>query len=107
MDAAARAKLYGFFSRLFVKEVDDAFAAVLQGPLGPALLPDFFTTERGGIFVIAASNEPWDVGAINASIQERTATEFAITAADVDRFIDDARILTDEFAPVDQLISRP
>ena len=69
--------------------------------------PDFFTGERGGNFVIAASNEPWDVGAINASIQERTATEFAITAADVDRFIDDARILTDEFAPVDQLISRP
>jgi hypothetical protein len=69
--------------------------------------PDFFAGDRGGNFVIAASNEPWDVSAINASIRDRTATEFAITGADVERFADGADILTDGFAPVDQLISRP
>lgn len=41
MDPRARARLYTFFSRLFVKEVDDAFAEVLRGEQGQALLPAF------------------------------------------------------------------
>ena len=41
MDAAARARLYAFLSRLFVLEVDDAFAEVLRGDQGRALLPSF------------------------------------------------------------------
>lgn len=40
MDAAARHRLYAFFSRLFVREVDDAFAEVLRGDFTKALLPE-------------------------------------------------------------------
>jgi spermidine synthase len=69
--------------------------------------PAFFEGDRGGNFVIAASNEPWDVTPINASIARRGANEVAVTGDAVTDFVADARILTDEFAPVDQLISRP
>lgn len=41
MDAAARARLYAFVSRLFAREVDDGFVEVLAGPEGRALLPSF------------------------------------------------------------------
>lgn len=41
MDPRARARLYTFLSRLFVKEVDDAFAEVLRGEQGRAVLPAF------------------------------------------------------------------
>ncbi len=69
--------------------------------------PEYFAGDRGGNFVIAASHLPWDVDAINASIAVRTTTEIAIAGDDVTAFIDDAEVLTDEFAPVDQLIGRP
>ncbi len=39
MDTPARRQLYAFFSRLFVKELDEGFAAVVRGALGRALLP--------------------------------------------------------------------
>lgn len=41
MDSASRARLYTFFSRLFVKEIDDQFAEVLRGEQASALLPAF------------------------------------------------------------------
>lgn len=41
MDAAARARIYAFLSRLFTLEVDDAFADALRGEQGRALLPGF------------------------------------------------------------------
>ncbi|MBE2249697.1 MAG: molecular chaperone TorD family protein [Myxococcus sp.] len=41
MEPRARARLYTFFSRLFVRELDDAFVEVLRGELGAALLPTF------------------------------------------------------------------
>lgn len=46
MDAAARANLYGFFSRLFVCELDDAAVELVRGPLGRELLPDFHRSEE-------------------------------------------------------------
>lgn len=41
MNAASRHRLYSFFSRLFVREVDDALAEVLEGDFAKALLPAF------------------------------------------------------------------
>ena len=41
VDPAARQRLYAFFSRLWVKELDEAFVEVLRGPLGRELLPQF------------------------------------------------------------------
>jgi TorA maturation chaperone TorD len=46
MEASARRQFYAFFSRLFVKEVDDAFGQVLKGELGRALLPGFSGTDE-------------------------------------------------------------
>ena len=40
MDAGARSGLYAFFSRIFVKELDDAAIDALTGPLGRELLPE-------------------------------------------------------------------
>jgi TorA maturation chaperone TorD len=39
MDAAARAHIYTFFSRLFIREMDDTLEAALSSDLGRALLP--------------------------------------------------------------------
>lgn len=41
METTARARIYALFSRLFVLEVDDAFADVLRGEQARALLPGF------------------------------------------------------------------
>lgn len=40
MDAAARANLYGFFSRIFVRELGADGAELVLGPLGRELLPE-------------------------------------------------------------------
>lgn len=46
MTAAERQQLFAFFSRLWVKELDGAFAELLAGPLGRALLPDFSASDE-------------------------------------------------------------
>lgn len=46
MDAAARHRLYAFFSRLFVREIDDAFAEVLRSDFTKALLEDFAASDE-------------------------------------------------------------
>jgi len=63
--------------------------------------------EQGANFVILASDEPLPVEAL----RERLATlsglpATAITGAELDAFVGDARVLTDDFAPVDQLLTR-
>ncbi|MCA9543014.1 MAG: molecular chaperone TorD family protein [Myxococcales bacterium] len=45
-DATARGNLYGFFSRLFVKELDAAAVELLWSPLGHALLPRFYAGDE-------------------------------------------------------------
>jgi TorA maturation chaperone TorD len=42
----SRANLYGFLSRLFVRELDDGFADALGGELGRLLLPAFWESEE-------------------------------------------------------------
>jgi spermidine synthase len=63
--------------------------------------------DRGGNFVVAASAEPLDVTAIAAAIAARGGEETIITGDALATFVDGARVLEDDFAPVDQLISRP
>ncbi len=57
--------------------------------------------------MLVGSDAPIDVSAIRAATGLRGATEPAITAADVTTFVADARVLTDDYAPVDQLITQP
>jgi hypothetical protein len=44
---------------------------------------------------------------IEAAATERAGTEIAASGDALDRFIGDAEPLTDDFAPVDQMIDRP
>ena len=65
--------------------------------------------QNGGTLVLVASDTPLDSAAVEAAIAARN--EGAITRvladpADVQAFIGDSPILTDDFAPVDQLLGR-
>ena len=65
--------------------------------------------ESGGNVVLVASAEPLDVGAVTARIEswgDAGATGILADPAAVLAFIGDAQILTDDFAPVDQLLGR-
>jgi len=61
----------------------------------------------GGNFVLVASDVPIDATAIQDAISSRGGSERVITGKAVRDFAGGARSLRDEFAPVDQLLSRP
>jgi spermidine synthase/MFS family permease len=69
--------------------------------------PSYLAGEAGGNFVLAASDRPLPVPEIEAAATERAGTEIAASGDALDRFIGDAEPLTDDFAPVDQMIDRP
>jgi spermidine synthase len=66
---------------------------------------DYLTGRSGGNFVLVGSSGPIDVSGIETAIRDGGGLEIGITGADLERFVSDARPLTDDFAPVDQLIS--
>lgn len=68
--------------------------------------PAFLAGDAGGNFVVAASDRPFDEGRIEALIRARQGEEEAITDADAIRFAGDGRVLTDDYAPVDQWLTR-
>ena len=63
----------------------------------------------GGTFVMVASDAPIDADALAAAIGGRPGWRQRVVAeaAILDAFIGDAPVLSDDFAPVDQLISQP
>jgi spermidine synthase len=68
--------------------------------------PRILAGESGGNLVIAASHQPLRLDAIGAGLRA-TAPELSMTsdAAAVAEFAGGARVLTDDFAPVDQLLT--
>ncbi len=60
---------------------------------------------EGGNFVLVASDAPIDVAAIQARNDDRGDDDEVATGARLDAFIGNARVLTDDFAPVDQLLN--
>jgi spermidine synthase len=66
---------------------------------------DLARTGDGGNLVAYASDSPLDVDAIGAVLDERETGWDVIGGDDADAWIGDARVLTDEFAPVDQLLT--
>jgi spermidine synthase len=65
--------------------------------------------QGGGNVVLVASAEPLDVPAVTARIESRgegASTGILADPAEVAAFIGDATILSDDFAPVDQLLGR-
>ncbi len=66
-------------------------------------------SESGGNVVLVASAEPLDVAAVNARIErwgEGDSTGILADRSEVAAFIGDATVLSDDFAPVDQLLGR-
>ncbi|MFQ5553911.1 MAG: fused MFS/spermidine synthase, partial [Acidimicrobiia bacterium] len=61
---------------------------------------------QGGNFVLVGSDSVIDTGTIAAATAVRGTAEVAISGGAVDDFVQDARVLTDDFAPVDQLIGK-
>lgn len=85
-------------------------AATLQQVFGEVALfapPDYLAGRAGGNFVLVASPETIDVRAIEAAIRSRGGAESGIRDDRLDDFIADGRVLTDDFAPVDQMLGRP
>lgn len=62
-------------------------------------------SESGGNFVMVASDGPIPVDAFLERNAARGDDEAAITGAALDAWIGDATVLTDDFAPVDQLLT--
>lgn len=62
---------------------------------------------RGGNYVLIGSQTPLDSNAIAARILERGGFDAVLTGNDAREFAGGARVLRDDFAPVDQLLSQP
>jgi spermidine synthase len=61
--------------------------------------------KAGGNLVVIASNAPLQVASITASISQRGAPWGVITGAQLATWTGDAAVLTDDYAPVDQLLT--
>lgn len=59
----------------------------------------------GGNFVILASDRPVDPVAVQSSLDARSTAWGVLSGDELTAWIDDAAILTDDFAPVDQLLT--
>ncbi|MDX2342527.1 MAG: fused MFS/spermidine synthase [Acidimicrobiia bacterium] len=66
---------------------------------------DYLAGERGGNFVLVASDSPLDINALTTALNGRNSSGIVLSGAELATFIEDAAILTDDFAPVDQLIT--
>ncbi len=89
------------FARAEAATLAEVFPEVLV--LAP---PDYLDGRAGGNVVLAAGASPFDVASIEAAIADRAGSEVALTGAEAAEWIDGSPILTDDFAPVDQWISR-
>jgi spermidine synthase len=67
--------------------------------------PGYFTGARGGNFVLVGSHDPIDMEQVDAAISSRRGVEIGLSGSELDAFLDGARPLTDDFAPVDQMLT--
>ena len=61
--------------------------------------------KAGGNLVVIASHAPIDVVAVANRLTERGAEWDVIGGADLAAWVGDASVLTDDYAPVDQLLT--
>ncbi len=89
--------------------VRSAAATLLQEFSHVALFapPSYIDGTGGGNFVLVASEAPIDVAGIETVIRSRGGSERGITGNSLQDFIAGADVLTDDFAPVDQMVGRP
>ncbi|GAB3990858.1 fused MFS/spermidine synthase [Nocardioides marmoraquaticus] len=67
--------------------------------------PATLAGEEGGNLVAVASERPLDVGAVEAGFTEQDLAWGVLAGDDLDAWVGDARVLTDDYAPVDQLLT--
>ncbi|MFN8519769.1 MAG: fused MFS/spermidine synthase [Chloroflexota bacterium] len=88
------------FARAELATLADVFQHVAV--LGP---PTLATGRSGGNVILLASDQPLPVGAVLAADDTRGGTNVLVSDADeVAEWVGDAEVLTDDFAPVDQLL---
>lgn len=68
--------------------------------------PDYLAGEAGGNFVLVGSDTAFDIETVTGAITARGGLEVGLMDAGLAGFIDGARPLVDDFAPVDQMIDR-
>ncbi len=88
------------FARAAVATVDATFDAVAL-----AARPETLAGRGGGNMVVVASDDDLDVAALEGELSERNTGWGIITGADLEDWIGDAEVLTDDHAPVDQLLT--
>ncbi|MGH3442891.1 MAG: fused MFS/spermidine synthase [Nitriliruptorales bacterium] len=67
--------------------------------------PDRLSGDDGGNFVVVASDAPLGLEAILGRNAARGDNEAALVECELDAFVGDAAVLTDDHAPVDQLLT--
>lgn len=87
------------FARAELATLGDVFRHVAV--LGP---PTLATGRSGGNVILVASDTPLPVEAILAANEGRGGTNVLVSGPDVVHWVSGARVLTDDFAPVDQLL---
>jgi hypothetical protein len=68
--------------------------------------PALLARHQGGNYVVAASDGPFDVARLQSLIEARRGEERVAVTDDAVRFAGDGRVLTDDYAPVDQWLAR-
>ena len=66
---------------------------------------DSLARTGGGNLVAVASPTPIDVAGIAARLVQQDSGWGVITGAELDAWVDGAPVLTDDYAPVDQLLT--
>jgi spermidine synthase len=69
--------------------------------------PSYLSGRAGGNFVLVASVSPLDVPGVETAVRSRGSSESGIEGAELERFIGNAILLTDDYAPVDQIVGKP
>lgn len=69
--------------------------------------PSYLAGEAGGNFILVASPGDVDLSGIQSMIRMRLGSEIGLEGGALVEFIDGAGVLTDDYAPVDQILGRP
>jgi spermidine synthase len=67
----------------------------------------YIAGNAGGNFVVVGSNGDLDFSKVEAAIAARSGTEIVASGSTLDAFTQDSLILSDDYAPVDQMIDHP
>ncbi|MEU5913652.1 fused MFS/spermidine synthase [Micromonospora sp. NPDC047527] len=67
--------------------------------------PEALAEERGSNFLIVGSDAPLPLAAVRARLDQVDPTVSLLSGAELTNFVGDAIVLTDDYAPVDQLLA--